>query len=148
MSKRKVKEVMRKYVTHAQYVEAIYGELERHKGHRDVCGVSERNPLPRRVLSEVTTIETRTGSGVTRRVVRNCRGFGPTVGVIRQTMITTGNFIENGLRKFYGQVDHDLELAKYREDLMLGVSPVVAEERRRKREWRLQCESAKRRGLV
>ena len=148
MSKRKVKEVMRKYVTHAQYVEAIYGELERHKGHRDVCGVSERNPLPRRVLSEVTTIETRTGSGVTRREVRNCRGFGPTVGVIRQTMITTGNFIENGLRKFYGQVDHDLELAKYREDLMLGVSPVVAEDRRRKREWRLQCESAKRRGLV
>ena len=148
MSKRKVKEVMRKYVTHAQYVEAIYGELERHKGHRDVCGVSERNPLPRRVLSEVTTIETRTGSGVTRREVRNCRGFGPTVGVIRQTMITTGNFIENGLRKFYGQVDHDLELAKYREDLKLGVSPVVAEERRRKREWRLQCESAKRRGLV
>ena len=148
MSKRKVKEVMRKYVTHAKYVEAIYGELERHKGHRDVCGVSERNPLPRRVLSEVTTIETRTGSGVTRREVRNCRGFGPTVGVIRQTMITTGNFIENGLRKFYGQVDHDLELAKYREDLMLGVSPVVAEDRRRKREWRLQCESAKRRGLV
>ena len=148
MSKRKVKEVMRKYVTHAQYVEAIYGELERHKGHRDVCGVSERNPLPRRVLSEVTTIETRTGSGVTRREVRNCKGFGPTVGVIRQSLITTGNFIENGLRKFYGQVDHDLELAKYREDLMLGVSPVVAEERRRKREWRLQCESAKRRGLV
>ena len=148
MSKRKVKEAMRKYVTHAQYVEAIYGELERHKGHRDVCGVSERNPLPRRVLSEVTTIETRTGSGVTRRKVRNCKGFGHTAGVIRQSLVTTGNYVENGLRKFYGQIDHDLRMAREREDLKLGVAPVVAEEKLRKREWRLQCESAKRRGRV
>ena len=80
MSKRKVRESMRKYVTHAQYVEAIYGELKQRRGPRETCGYSEANPRPRRVLSNVTTIETRTGSGVTRRKVRNCKGFGHTAG--------------------------------------------------------------------
>ena len=148
MSKRKVKEAMRKYVTHAQYVEAIYGELDQRRRPKMTCGYSESNPRPRRVLSNVTTIETRTGSGVTRRKVRNCKGFGHTAGVIRQSLVTTGNYVENGLRKFYGQIDHDLRMAREREDLKLGVAPVVAEEKLRKREWRLQCESAKRRGRV
>ena len=148
MSKRKVRKAMRKYVTHAQYVKAIYGELAMRRRPGEVCGYSESNPRPGRILSEVTTIETRTGSGVTRRTVRNCRGFGHTAGVIRQSLVTTGNYVENGLRKFYGQVDHDLRVDKYREDLRLGVAPVVAEERLRKKEWRLQCESAKRRGRV
>ena len=148
MSKRKVKEAMRKYVTHAQYVEAIYGELNQRRRPKATCGYSESRPRPGRVLSDVTTIETRTGSGVTRREVRNCKGFGHTAGVIRQSLVTTGNYVENGLRKFYGQIDHDLRVAKEREDLGLGVAPVVAEKRLRDREWRIQCESAKRRGRV
>ena len=148
MSKRKVKEAMRKYVTHAQYVRAIYGELEKHPGKREVCGYTQSNPRPRRVLSDVTTIESRTGSGVTRRTERNCRGFGPTAGVIRQSLVTTGNYVENGLRRFYGQVEKDLREMRKREDYALGVRPVVADVRRERREWRLQCKSYRERGLV
>lgn len=113
----------------------------------ETCGFSERNASKRR-FGVPTKIEFRTGGGVKVRMITNGRGFGGTPGVIRQSSGCCNPAIHHCMDSFYGQIDHDLEVWQFREDLKLRVPYAVREWKLHMRKVSLLWRDAKRRGVV
>jgi len=145
----------RKYVSRQALAEAIRIDRLEHP-NKSVLNRTEKpsrsSQLRHLVLSSTTTVETRTGSGVTRRTIE-CTGENPpTPGVIRQSRSGCNPRIMHCTDGFYGRIDRDLREWQFQEDLKLRVPYAVKRWRKQKayerKYWKLLREDAKRRGLV
>lgn len=145
----------RKYISRKMLVEAIRKDRLEHPNKSVLNRVAKpprRTQIRHRVLSSTTTVEMRTGSGVTRRIIE-CTGERPaTPGVIRQTKSGCNPRILHCTDGFYGRIDRDLREWQFQEDLKLRVPYAVKRWKKQKayerKYWKLIREDAKRRGLV